>query len=71
MTEKKEEVNIFFEFLFGSCSTVVSSTLSIVIPRVGIPIPIASSSDLIRVIAKLIKIEKTSKFRIRYNKISD
>ena len=55
------------EKLKGSSSTIVSSTLSIVTPSLGIPR--ASSSALITLIPILITKEDISKLKIRYTKL--
>ena len=58
-----------FWFLFGSSSTTVCSTLSIVNPNIGIPI--ASSSALITSIAVFITKNFLSKLKIRITILKD
>ena len=57
------------EFLFGSSSTIISPTLSIVNPCIGIPI--ARSSGLITSSAILITNEYISNLIMRYTKLRD
>ena len=66
---KKKVLLIITEILIGSGSATTSSTFSLIIPSIGIPI--SSCSALLTSIAILITNEYISKLKIRYTKLRD
>ena len=66
---KKKVLLIITEILIGSGSAITSSTFSLIIPSIGIPI--ASCSALLTSFAILITNEYINKLKIRYTKLRD